>query len=556
VYLALDEELSREVALKRMRRSHADDAGRRRFLREGEITGSLKHPGVVPVHGLIRDAEGEPCYAMRFVRGQTLQEAIVCFHATEEAGGGSGLALRQLLSRLVAVCNTVAYAHSRGVIHRDLKPDNIMLGDYGETLVVDWGLAKRLDPAGESHPGEDDSSRSATAVKEDKTHPGAVLGTPAYMSPEQAAGRTDLVGPACDIYSLGATLYALLIGRPPFARESLEEVLLKVQCGDFAPPRHVRPDTPRALQAICLKAMARESAARYATALELAADLERWLGDEPVSAYREPLTARARRWTRRHRTQVTAVAILLTTALVVGWIGAIVAGRERARASALGRVDALRVAAPPAVQSLLDNLDASDAKVVERLRQLWDQEDLPDSQRRRVGLALLPTDSGAVNDRLLRMMLEADDAQEMLLLRDRLAPYVAERRAAMWVQARQPTTDAAGQLRLLVALAAFDLKSANWLDVAGRVVELLLTTNPLQRGAWTSALEPVRAALIPPLSRAAIAMHTADKAFWQRRSWRIMPPISPLSSLRHCSKPVRSSTPPCGQSSAPIQTKP
>ena len=143
-----------------MRRPHAGDAGRR-FLREGEITGGLEHPGVVPVYGLTRDADGQPCYAMRFIRGQTLQEAIARFHEADEAG--RGLALRQLLGRFVAVCNTIAYAHSRGVIHRDLKPANIMLGDYGETLVVDWGLAKRLDRPGEAQPPDGDGSPRAAA---------------------------------------------------------------------------------------------------------------------------------------------------------------------------------------------------------------------------------------------------------------------------------------------------------------------------------------------------------------------------------------------------------
>jgi tetratricopeptide (TPR) repeat protein len=325
VYLARDEELSRDVALKRLRRPHAADAGRR-FLREGEITGGLEHPGVVPVYGLTRDADGQPCYAMRFIRGQTLQEAIARFHETDEAG--RGLALRQLLGRFVVVCNTVAYAHSRGVVHRDLKPANIMLGDYGETLVVDWGLAKRAGAPGEVQaPGGAGEVLPIADRGEGGTATGEVLGTPAFMSPEQAAGRHDTVGPASDVYGLGATLYALLTGRPPFDGDGVAEVLRRVQRGDFPPPRQLRPDTPRPLEASCLKAMAREPAARYATALEMAADLERWLADEPVRAYREPWAGRARRWVRRHRTLVTTLAaVLLITALLgggtAGWLAA------------------------------------------------------------------------------------------------------------------------------------------------------------------------------------------------------------------------------------------
>jgi tetratricopeptide (TPR) repeat protein/tRNA A-37 threonylcarbamoyl transferase component Bud32 len=317
VFVARDEELSRDVALKRIRRPHAADAGsRRRFLREGEITGSLEHPGVVPVYGLTRAADGQPCYAMRFIRGQTLKEAIERFHAS--AGADRGLALRQLLARFVAVCNTVAYAHSKGVVHRDLKPANIMLGDYGETLVVDWGLAKRVSRPGETETPEEAGAPPAATDGGDGTATGEVLGTPAFMSPEQAAGRQDVVGPATDVYGLGATLYALLTGRPPFSGGARGEVLRKVQTGDFPLPRKIRPEVPRALEAICLRAMAREPAARYATPLELAADLERWLADEPVSAYRESWTARARRWARRHRTLVMSGVSASLLALLLG----------------------------------------------------------------------------------------------------------------------------------------------------------------------------------------------------------------------------------------------
>src|SRR5262249_48354619 len=146
VYVARDEELNREVALKEIRPHYAHDPeSRARFLLEAEVTGGLEHPGVVPVYGLGTDADGRPFYAMRLVKGDSLKEAVARFHRGESAGqvpGGRALAFRQLLRRFVDVCNAVAYAHSRGVLHRDLKPANILLGPYGETLVVDWGLAK------------------------------------------------------------------------------------------------------------------------------------------------------------------------------------------------------------------------------------------------------------------------------------------------------------------------------------------------------------------------------------------------------------------------------
>ncbi len=320
VFVARDEELRREVALKLIQQQFADDTDSRdRFLFEAEITGRLEHPGVIPVYGLGVDEKGRPYYAMRFIRGESLKEAVARFHRadgpTREPGERS-LALRELLGRFINVCNTIAYAHGRGVLHRDLKPANVMLGDYGETLVVDWGLAKitgRTD--GEPHT-DDGTQNPELRSGTNSTKQGSWLGTPSFMSPEQAAGRIDLLGPASDIYSLGATLYNLLTGKSAFEGKDVLTVLSQVQEGTFPSPRSLEPSIDPALEAVCLKAMANKPENRYASCRALAEDVERWAADEPVSAWREPFGRRLRRWGKRNRTMVTAAAVALFASVV------------------------------------------------------------------------------------------------------------------------------------------------------------------------------------------------------------------------------------------------
>jgi serine/threonine protein kinase len=321
VSVALDRELHREVALKEMAPRFAHDAASRaRFLLEAEVTGRLEHPGIVPVYSLGRHRDGRLYYAMRFVRGDSLKDAIDCFYRADGAFDSDPVAraleFRKLLSRFVAICDAVAYAHSRGVIHRDIKPSNILLGPYGETLVADWGLAKVV--------GRDEPADGATELTvqpelvsgSSETLPGTPVGTPAFMSPEQAGGRLEAVGPASDVYSLGGTLHCLITGRRPFEGTEVEDILQRVQTGDFPPPRAVRADVPRALEAICLKAMARDPASRYRSARELADEIERWLAGEAVSAWREPWFVRARRRLARHRTLATSAAVATMAAIV------------------------------------------------------------------------------------------------------------------------------------------------------------------------------------------------------------------------------------------------
>ena len=336
VFVAIDGELHREVALKQILEKHADDpVSRERFIAEAEITGGLEHPGVVPVYGLGTDASGRPYYAMRFIKGDSLKEAIARFHERESmkspsplvgeswGGGGPGwgsgstgsrdLELRKLLCRFTDVCNAVDYAHSRGVIHRDLKPANIIVGKHGETLVVDWGLAKSV---GRADPTVGEQTIAPSSSDSSETLPGSALGTPAYMSPEQARGEVNRLGPRSDVYSLGATLYCLVTGKPPFEGDDIGAVLHAVQEGRFLRPSLLDPSLDKALEAVCLKAMATQPEDRYKTPRALADDLERWMADEPVTAWREPATRRLARWLSRHRTGVIGGAAAVLAGVV------------------------------------------------------------------------------------------------------------------------------------------------------------------------------------------------------------------------------------------------
>jgi serine/threonine-protein kinase len=328
VWLARDSEMGREVALKELRPEQAgDDRALRRFLLEAKITGRLDHPGVVPVYELATiQGDGErPYYTMRFIRGRTLADAIAAYHKRRAEGRARRTDLLELIQAFVGVCNTVAFAHSKGVIHRDLKGQNIVLGEFGEVILLDWGLAKLLDaPKEDDEPDDEPPDPLATAAwaeadapaDEALTAAGQVLGTPGFMAPEQAEGRRERIGRATDVYGLGAILYAILTGKPPFEGANAREVLRKVREEAPTPPRRLNRDAPRPLEAACLKAIARVPEARYASAAALAEDVKHWVADEPVSAWREPWTTRARRWIGRHRTGVVAAVSVLFVAAV------------------------------------------------------------------------------------------------------------------------------------------------------------------------------------------------------------------------------------------------
>jgi serine/threonine-protein kinase len=347
VWLARDAALGREVALKELRPDRAPDPNTwARFVEEARITGQLEHPGIVPIYELMKRPGGDvPFYTMRFIRGRTLSEAISAYHERRVRGEAGPLDRAALLNAFVSVCHAVAYAHSRGVVHRDLKGQNVVLGDFGEVMVLDWGLAKVVGrtapgPGAEEGPAPvpiaDDPAR-------EETQDGRIQGTPAYMAPEQAAGRAGAIGPPTDIYALGAILYEILAGQPPFQGTTTADLLRHVINDAPRPPREVDPAVPRALEAVCLKALAKRPEDRYPTADALTLDVKRWLADEPVSVYRAPWTTRLGRWARRHRSAVASAAALAITAVLALSVSTVLIRRERDEARAQRRQARLAV---------------------------------------------------------------------------------------------------------------------------------------------------------------------------------------------------------------------
>jgi WD40 repeat protein/serine/threonine protein kinase len=378
IWLAQDVELDRDVALKVLRPDRAaDPALEARFLHEARITARLQHPGIVPVYDLAAraaapdGAEQPSFYTMRLVSGRTLAEAAQAFHSSRAGPVVGSLDFNALLAAFVSVCQTIAYAHSRGVIHRDLKPQNVALGDFGEVVVLDWGLAR---DTGAPEPADNrlvehartrneaagvNPTRESMPTRAPATCVGDVLGTPEYMAPEQAAGQAGRIGPRTDVHGLGAILYEILTGRPPFPSTDNGDPLAGRRDTNPTPPRSIWREAPAALEAICLKALAHEPERRYESAADVAREVQQWLADEPVAAYRESAMARLRRWGRRHRTFVTSAAALLLTAALAGGVAIILVRQEQAR-TALARAEAA-----------IDRAEAEDRAKRELRRQLY-----------------------------------------------------------------------------------------------------------------------------------------------------------------------------------------
>ena len=404
VFVAQDERLSREVAVKRLRPDLPYNKRRAgRFIREAEITAKLQHPGIVPIYNLnIKGSSAS--YTMPLVSGKTLMELVLETH--QEIGPRTTpeewkSKIRPLLNHFIAACHAIAYAHSHDVIHRDIKPANIIIGEQGQTLVLDWGCARE---AGEEEEGEAVNQPGIEGEELDEifgegfsskmTTSGAVLGTVQFMSPEQASGNPKNIGPRSDIFGLGATLFNLLtndfsVDSTCTESEEISDVLEQVMQSDFRRVEEVSSQVPPALAAICHQAMAINPDDRYATAEDLAHDIDAFLAGEPVSAYEEPWTDKTMRFVRRHRTAfTTALGALLVGFVTLALLSLVINDQRATLASQNNELENLNVqlglSAAAADQQLYETqmLLASEASSepggIGRMRQLidhWKEEE-------------------------------------------------------------------------------------------------------------------------------------------------------------------------------------
>ncbi len=383
IVAARDRRLGRRVAIKEVRAGIPEL--RRRFAREVRITARLQHPNIITVHEAGTWPDGEPFFAMKLVAGRSLDK-VVAERTTLEAR-------LALLPSVIAVADALAYAHRERVIDRDLKPANVLVGDFGETVVIDWGLAKDLSASEAAEDDPDAAGPYRERAANGETAFGAVIGTPAYMPPEQARGEQ--VDERADVYALGALAYHVLCGRAPVDGASVEDVLAHVIAKPLTSPRARDPRIPLELDTIIGKAMAHEPGDRYPSAVELAEDLKRFQTGQLVGAHHYTSWQLARRWVRRRRTPLAVAAIALVVLLVGGGIAVanIIRERDRASSSAAAAIarkdDADRAARALLVEGARrEVLDRHPLRALAMLREAMRSGESSDDVRYLLGVAM------------------------------------------------------------------------------------------------------------------------------------------------------------------------
>ena len=381
VYKARQVSLNRPVALKMIKAGVlADDAELRRFQNEAEAVALLDHPGIVPVYE-VGEHDGQRYFSMKLIDGGNLAEQLASFRDDPRAA----------VTLMIETAEAVQHAHMRGILHRDLKPANILIDAQGHPHVTDFGLAKRIESDVEL------------------TQSGAIMGTPAYMSPEQAAGRRGAITTATDVYGLGAILYALLTGKAPFGGESVIETLDAVRTRPPEPPTKRNARIPRDLELICLKCLEKNPVDRYPTAGALADDLGRFAAGEPVSVRAAGAVERVAKWARRKPTLAAAYTLGLL-ALLLGGLGGAAVWQWRAAARARDLAATAREAAEKARDGEATAKVGTERLNVQLRRALDEQKQLADKLKQLADeKATLAERAGTARDSLVEMINDLSD---------------------------------------------------------------------------------------------------------------------------------------------------
>jgi formylglycine-generating enzyme required for sulfatase activity len=468
VYKARELALKRLVALKMILGGESADPDQLvRFQREAEAAAKLQHPNIVQIHH-IGEHESRPFFSLEFVEGGSLARKLQ----------GTPLLPQEAAILVEILARAMQVAHRSGIVHRDLKPANILLSSDGTPKITDFGLAKRL---------EEDQGHTQT---------GAILGTPSYMAPEQAEGKTQALGPLVDVYALGAVLYEFLTGRPPFRGASVLETLEQVRSTEPVPPTRLQPKVPRDLETICLKCLEKLPTRRYSQSGELAADLRRFLDGEPIQARPASWIERGVKWAKRR----PSTALLMAMALFF------IIGTAAGSFWYINRQTALKVEA--LIQSLESAETAEVSRLVAELReyQPWAhpllaqelaQTSLSPKKRLHVCLVLAEWEDTQV-EYLTTALLKAK-ADDFPVIRDALGHYQASVTPPLWDTLQNSTIDLDQRFRAACALASFDSNNPKWDRFGDTIAGKLVLEPPLFFAKWTQILRPVRRVLVKPL---------------------------------------------------------
>jgi formylglycine-generating enzyme required for sulfatase activity/tRNA A-37 threonylcarbamoyl transferase component Bud32 len=466
VYKARQVSLNRVVALKMILAGQlASETEVERFYTEARAAANLQHPNIVAIHE-VGQHEGQHYFSMDYIEGKSLAQVV----------RESPLPAAKAAGYVRTMAEAIDFAHQRGILHRDLKPANVLIDSFGQPRVTDFGLAKRIEGTAQL------------------TSTGSLMGTPSYMPPEQAGANDGKVGPVSDVYSLGAVLYELVTGRPPFLGQSLAATLNQVLNTEPLSPRLLDPEVPRDLETICLKCLQKEPSKRYGTAAALAEDLGRFLRHEPIAARPVGMLERTWRWCWRNPALAGFVTLLAFAA--VGFAIATASILHAQRQRTLAQIDSLLNVEPSAVPTILEALQPFHSTVAARLKEL-SQHELTKSQRWRLSLALLPDDEGHVA--FLRGYIFEAAPAELGVIRDGLNDHRGSIVDPLWSVFDDASKNRDHKLRAACVLAKYDSTNTRWLRVSGDVVTSLLSVPPTESKPWIVMLRPVGTQLVEPL---------------------------------------------------------